>query len=49
MAEVSDALFDAVCVLADPDARPLDSDDELARDAALIAARYRDDTWTWRR
>jgi len=49
MAEVGDALFDAVCALADPDARPLEPDDELALDAARIAARYRDDAWTWRR
>src|SRR5829696_3708029 len=49
MAEVGDALFDAVCGLADPDARPLEPDDELALDAARIAARYRDDAWTWRR
>ena len=49
MAEVGDAIFDAVRTLADPDARPLEPDDALARDAALVAARYRDETWTWRR
>jgi len=49
MAEVGDALFDAVRALADPFARPLESDEVLAQDAARIAARYRDDAWTWRR
>ena len=49
MSEVSDALFDAVRVLADPDAAPLEIDEHLARDAADLAERYRDDAWTWRR
>ena len=49
MAEVADALFDAVCMLADPDAVLLDVDDVLAQDAVRIAAHYRDDAWTWRR
>jgi lipoate-protein ligase A len=49
MSEVCDALFRAVRELADPDAAPLDLDDDLARDAARIAEHYRDDAWTWRR
>jgi lipoate-protein ligase A len=49
MAEVTDALFHAVHTLADPDATPLELDDELARDAHDIAPRYRDAAWTWRR
>jgi lipoate-protein ligase A len=49
MAEVADALHDAVRTLADPDALPLEVDDELAQDAARIAAHSRDDAWTWRR
>ena len=49
MTEVSDALFRAVRELADPDAAPLEIDDEVARDATDLAERYRDDAWTWRR
>ena len=49
MTEVGDALFHAVRELADPDAAPLEIDDDLARDATDIAERYRDDAWTWRR
>ncbi len=49
LTEVADALFHAVRTHADPDARPLDVDGELARDADDIAMRYRDDAWTWRR
>jgi lipoate-protein ligase A len=49
MSEVSDLLFQAVRELADPEAAPLEMDDDLARDAATIAERYRDDAWTWRR
>ena len=49
MSEVSDALFEAVRGLADPDAAPLEVDDDLARDATDYAERYRDDAWTWRR
>jgi lipoyl(octanoyl) transferase len=49
MSEVSDALFQAVRDLADPEAAPLEIDGEVARDAADIAKRYRDDAWTWRR
>ena len=49
LTEVSDALFRAVRTLSDPDARPLVLDDELSREANDIAARYRDDAWTWRR
>ena len=49
MAEVADALFGAVRTLADPDARPLDVYDELSKEMNEIAARYRDDAWTWRR
>lgn len=49
MSEVSDALFRAVRELADAEAAPLEVDGEVARDAADIAERYRDDAWTWRR
>ena len=49
MSEVSDALFRAVRELADAEAAPLEIDGEVARDAADIAERYRDDAWTWRR
>ena len=49
MAEVGDALFRAVRTLADPDATPLETDDDLARDMTGLAERYRDDAWTWRR
>ena len=49
LTEVGDALFRAVRTLADPDARALVLDDELSREASDIAARYRDDAWTWRR
>lgn len=49
LAEVADALFGAVRSLADPDARPLDVDEELSREVSGIAARYRDVAWTWRR
>jgi lipoyl(octanoyl) transferase len=47
--EVSGALFSAVRALADPDARSLEPDAELLREAEHNAARYRDDAWTWRR
>jgi lipoyl(octanoyl) transferase len=49
MAEVGDVLFRAVRELADPDATPLEIDDDLARDMTDFAERYRDDAWTWRR
>jgi lipoyl(octanoyl) transferase len=49
MAEVGDALFCAVRSLADPHATPLEIDHDLTRAATEIAARYRDDEWTWRR
>ena len=49
MAEVGEALFDAVRTLADPDASPLGADDELDEEADRLAAHYRDDAWTWRR
>ena len=49
MSEVSDALFRAVRELADPEAAPLEIEGDVARDAADIAERYRDDAWTWRR
>jgi lipoate-protein ligase A len=49
MSEVSDALCHAVRALVDPEAAPLEIDGEVARDAADIAERYRDDAWTWRR
>jgi lipoate-protein ligase A len=49
MAEVADALFDAVRDSVDRDALPLELDDDLLRDARDIEVRYRDDAWTWRR
>ena len=49
MAEVGDALSDAVRALADPFARELEIDDDLAREAEWLAEHYRDDAWTWRR
>ena len=49
LGEVADALFGAVRALADPDARPLEMDEELSRDVSRMAALYRDDAWTWRR
>ena len=49
MAEVGDALFRAVRALADPDAAPLEIDGDLTHAATELAARYRDDAWTWRR
>jgi lipoate-protein ligase A len=49
VAEVAAALFDAVRAHADADARPLGADATLEREAADLAARYRDDAWTWRR
>jgi lipoate-protein ligase A len=49
MAEVADALFDAVRVSVDREASPFEPDDGLLQDAERIAAHYRDDAWTWRR
>ena len=49
LAEVGDALFRAVRELADPDATPIEIDDDLALDMTALAERYRDDAWTWRR
>ena len=49
MAEVADALFRAVRDVADPDATPIEIDDDLDRDMTDFAERYRDDAWTWRR
>lgn len=49
MAEVAGALHDAVRCTVDHDARPLELDGPLLRDAERIAERYRDDAWTWRR
>ena len=49
MAEVGDALFRAVRELADPEATPIEIDEDLARDMTAFAERYRDDAWTWRR
>ncbi|MDB4899244.1 MAG: hypothetical protein JWN53_1052, partial [Gemmatimonadetes bacterium] len=34
---------------ADADAQPLAFDAELDREAARLAVRYRDPSWTWRR
>jgi len=47
MREVSDALFSAVRAIADPDASVLEPEEELVRETRRIAARYRDDAWTW--
>jgi lipoate-protein ligase A len=49
LTEVAEALFQAVRAHADPDARSLEVDVQLARDANDIVERYRDDAWTWRR
>jgi lipoyl(octanoyl) transferase len=49
MAEVADALFEAVHDSVDSDASPLDPDDDLLRHADHITQHYRDDAWTWRR
>jgi lipoate-protein ligase A len=49
MREVSDALFGAVRALADPHAALLDAEHELTTDSDHLAARYRDEAWTWRR
>ncbi|MEO8563668.1 MAG: hypothetical protein ABI601_16440 [bacterium] len=49
MAEVADALHDAVRGSVDRDATPLELDDRLLRDTVRMAERYRDDAWTWRR
>jgi lipoate-protein ligase A len=49
VAEVADALFDAVRARADPFAQPLGADAMLDRETADLAARYREDAWTWRR
>ena len=47
--EVAEALFSAVRGRLDPHALPLERDDALAHDTEQLAARFRDDTWTWRR
>jgi lipoate-protein ligase A len=47
--EVSDALFGAVRGLADPHAVLLGAEQELSTESDHLAARYRDDRWTWRR
>jgi lipoyl(octanoyl) transferase len=49
LAEVADALFDAVRTHADPTALPLGADALVEREATDLATRYRDDAWTWRR
>lgn len=49
MAEVADALFEAVRDSVDRQASPLEPDAELLRDADRIAEHYRDEAWTWRR
>ena len=46
--DVADALFSAVCV-EDPGATELRIDDWLDTRMQTLAARYRDDAWTWRR
>jgi lipoate-protein ligase A len=48
-AELADVLFAATRRLADSDAQPLAFDAELDREAARLAVRYRDPSWTWRR
>jgi len=49
LTEVAEALFHAVRTHADPDARSLDVEAQVTRDANDILERYRDDAWTWRR
>jgi lipoate-protein ligase A len=47
--EILQALGEAVRTLEDGAAVPLDLDDETHRHAGLLAERYRDPAWTWRR
>lgn len=47
--DVAEALHDAVRVLEDPAASPLDLDDQVRARMAALVVRYSDDAWTWRR
>jgi lipoate-protein ligase A len=47
--EVAETLFAAVRAHVDPQALPLERDDELTHDAERLANRFRDESWTWRR
>jgi lipoate-protein ligase A len=49
LAEVADALFDAVRALEDPHATALCIDPPLRAAAARAGTRYADAAWTWRR
>jgi lipoyl(octanoyl) transferase len=49
LANVADALADAVRDLEDPNCRTLDVDDDVRARAAALVVRYVDDAWTWRR
>lgn len=49
VAEVGDALIDAVRACEDPSVTRLDIDDPLRARAAALVVRYSTDTWTWRR
>jgi len=49
LANVADALADAVRDLEDPNCRTLDVDDDVRARAAALVVRYLDDAWTWRR
>jgi lipoate-protein ligase A len=49
VAEVADALADAVRLLEDPNATPLALDEQLRARASALVVRYVDDDWTWRR
>lgn len=43
------ALADAVHGREDPDARPLDLEEDVRARASALVVRYLDDAWTWRR
>jgi len=47
--EAAEAFAAAVRDLEDPDARPLDVDDELRARSSELVVHYSDDSWTWRR
>ena len=47
--EVAAALFDAVRLLEDSDARGLDADRSLDERTQMLRCRYLDAAWTWRR
>jgi lipoate-protein ligase A len=46
--EIADALFAAARAGLDPDASPLDLEDDVWADVGALRARYADDRWTWR-